>query len=97
MEERGPNRGNIPVGRGWDVMSRHLQDGCVGAKATHSSPALSLQELRLQGELGGNVSQLRAFFLRSKCLDKQRVKSSCSPGECTMPGKGFLLCSLSNI
>lgn len=77
IEEHGPNRGNIPVGRGWDVMSRHLQDGTVlarvGAKGTHSSPALSLQELRLQGELRGNVSQLRALFLRSRCLDKQRV------------------------
>lgn len=92
--EHGPDRGHIPVGRAWDVMSRHLKDGAVlalvGAKGTHSSPALSLWELGLQREPGGNVSQLRAFFLRSRCLDKQRVKSSCSPEECTVPGKGFL-------
>lgn len=56
----------------------------VGAKSTHSSPVLSLQELRLQRELRGNVSQLRAFFLRSRCLDKQRVKSSCNLREHTV-------------
>lgn len=67
----------------------------VRAKGTHSSLVLSLQEMRLQRELRGNASELRAFFLRSGWLDKQRVKSSCSPGECTVHkdklGKGFLV------
>lgn len=98
--EHSPNRGRIPLGRGRDATSRRLQDGArslplMGAKGTHSSLILSLQELRLQRELRGNVSQLRAFFLRSGWLDKQRAKSSCSPGEYTVhkdePGKGFVL------
>lgn len=67
----------------------------VGAKGTGSSPVPLLQELRLQRALRGNAAQLRAFLLRSRRLDKQREKSSWSPGVCTVhkdkPGKGFLL------
>lgn len=40
-------------------------------------------------EAGRESVTAQGSFLRSRCLDKQRVKSSCSPGECTMPGKGF--------
>lgn len=64
-------------------MSRHWQEGAVlalvAAKGTHSSPALSLWELRLQGELGGKVSQLRVVLLEIKMLGQAEGEEQLQP------------------
>lgn len=81
-----PKRGSNPLGRGCDTTSRRLQDGAVlalGGSKEHtqlSRPFLAGAEAPKRAERECITAQ---GFL-SRCLDKQRVKSSCNLREHTV-------------